>query len=168
MNIRLAGLTAGLVVVIAASAAAQRPAAVEGLERLKAMAGEWEAPGPDGGTVRVIYEVISGGTAVLERVMGDEHGGAGMVSVYHLTGDRLAMSHFCTGGNQPRFESPGLAGNDLRFALEPASLSDRGQGHIHHVAFRFDGPGRVTTDWDWVDGGVGDHRLTRQQTRVNR
>lgn len=48
MNLRLAGLTAWLGVVIAGAAAAQRPAAVEGLERLKALAGEWEAPGPDG------------------------------------------------------------------------------------------------------------------------
>jgi hypothetical protein len=168
MNLRLAGLTAWLSVVMAGAAAAQRPAAVEGFERLKALAGEWEAPGADGGSVRVIYEVISGGTAVLERVMGDEHGGAGMVSIYHLKGDRLAMSHFCTGGNQPRFESPGLAGDDLRFALEPESLSDPGQGHIHHVAFRFGRGGRVATDWDWVEGGVGDHRLTRRQTRVNR
>ncbi|MFN0180452.1 MAG: hypothetical protein ACKVZ0_16760 [Gemmatimonadales bacterium] len=168
MNLMPVGLAASVGVVIAGSASAQRPAAVEGLDRLKALAGEWEAPGPDGGAVRVIYEVISGGTAVLERVMGDEHGGAGMVSVYHLKGGRLAMSHFCTGGSQPRFESAGLAGDSLDFALEPESLSDPGRGHIHRVAFRFDGPARVTTDWDWVEGGVGGHRLTRRQTRVAR
>lgn len=145
---------------------AQGSPAGAGFQRLKALAGEWETVGPDGVLVRVVYEVVSGGTAVLERVLGAEHGESGMMSIFYLSGDRLAMSHFCTAGNQPRFESPGLDGTSLTFALVPTSLADLTTGHIHQVAFRFGE--QVESVWDWVERGTTDHQLTRRQRRVTR
>ena len=144
----------------------QASSAVAGFQRLKALAGEWETTGPDGVPVRVVYEVVSDGTAVLERVLGAEHGESGMMSMFYLSGDRLAMSHFCTAGNQPRFESSGLVGMGLTFTLVPSSVADLTAGHIHQVAFRFGDP--VESVWDWVERGRVDHQLTRQQRRVIR
>ena len=63
-------------------------------ERLKKLAGTWEATTPDGKSERVVYEVIANGTAVIER---DAHEGGTMETVYHLDGDKLGC-HFCESG----------------------------------------------------------------------
>jgi hypothetical protein len=71
-------------------------------EKLKGLAGTWSGPvgtvdGPKG-TVR--YEVVSGGSAVMEVLFpGDPHE---MRSMYHLDRGDLVMTHYCSAGNQPR------------------------------------------------------------------
>lgn len=135
-----------LALTVAASLAGQVPAPAA-FERLKGLTGTWEATGPSGESIRVIYQVISGGTAVLERVVGvAEHGPEGMTSVFYLVGDRLALAHFCSGGNQPRLLSSALAGDTLRFALIPESIANPAEGHIHAVEFRFSSNSRLDTE----------------------
>lgn len=135
-------------------------------ERFKELAGEWVTPYPNGDTVTIRYELISGGTAVMERVLGPEHGGAGMLSIYHAIGDGVAVSHFCTGGTQPRFRSSGV-GDTIRFQLDPASVAHPREGHIHSIEFRFLSGGALETTWVWFDQGREDHVLVRRQLRKN-
>src|ERR1700752_1450302 len=74
---------------------------VSALDKIKSLVGEWEATTPEGPTT-VKYELISNGTAVEERlgVHNEE-----MVSIYHMNGDKLMMTHYCSFNNQPRFEA---------------------------------------------------------------
>ena len=70
--------------------------------RLKSLAGEWEG-NTEKGKVRLSYEVISGGNAVAEHESGGEM--PAMLTVYHLDGNRLLLTHYCAAGNQPRMEA---------------------------------------------------------------
>lgn len=151
--------------LVSAPGSAQTPAAAA-FDRLKGLVGEWETKGPDGESVIVSYELASGGTAVIERVVGvAEHGPSGMTSLFHLSAGRLAVAHFCTAGNQPRFVADPTGGDTLRFALVPGSINDPNEGHIHEIQVRFRSGGVVETEWVWFDRGRRDHTLIRVQRR---
>lgn len=78
-------------------------------ERLKALAGSWEGPAKhesfdgspavDAGTVQFEYRLTAGGNALMETLFaGHPHE---MVTMYHLDGPHLALTHYCAAGNQP-------------------------------------------------------------------
>jgi hypothetical protein len=133
-------------------------------EKLRAIAGTWTfTTDSDHGTVS--YELVSNGTAILERVMNEEHGETGMVSVVYLDGDRLILQHYCSSGNQPRLVSPGLEGDEIRFTFEGASnLASADSGHIHGAVFSFAGPGPFASRWTWRENGV-DTTTARRHAR---
>ena len=66
-------------------------------KKLAALAGEWKT---EDGKASLTYEVIAGGTAVIERETAE--GRPSMVTLYHRDGDRLLLTHYCMAGNQPR------------------------------------------------------------------
>src|SRR6185436_9114629 len=82
-------LLAALVAGEGGVGAQSRPSARETFERLKALAGRWEASTTDEQNrplkAPVTYEVVSGGTTVLERIV---EGQSDMVSAFHIDGDR--------------------------------------------------------------------------------
>jgi hypothetical protein len=55
----------------------------------------------------VSYQLISGGAAIMERIMPPNE--PSMVSIYHLDGDKLMMTHYCSAGNQPRMQAEAQA-----------------------------------------------------------
>src|SRR2546421_9895375 len=71
--------------------------------RLKKLAGDWYQKDPAGKEPLVLrYRPISGGTALEETIMpGTEE----MVSIYHMDGDSLVMTHYCLLGNQPHLKA---------------------------------------------------------------
>jgi len=87
--------------LVRGSVLAQVPANA-GFEKLKTLIGQWEATTPSGTHGTVKYELVSDGSAILERIGGDEHAAMDMVTVYHPDGARLVMTHYCSAGNQPR------------------------------------------------------------------
>jgi hypothetical protein len=73
--------------------------------KLKTLAGKWEAT-TDKGKVTTTYQLVSGGTALLERMeMGAGHE---MITVYYIDGNRLLLTHYCEAGNQPRMRAPSI------------------------------------------------------------
>src|SRR5258706_16398214 len=71
-------------------------------ERIKSLAGDWTGTPPaemKGAPMDVRYRVTAGGNAVEETIMpGSDHE---MVTMYHLDGDKLELTHYCVIGNQP-------------------------------------------------------------------
>ncbi len=137
---------------------ADEPAATTGIdakvayERLKTLAGEWKVTetmgghGAHGG--KITYKVTAAGTTVMETFFpGSDHE---MVSMYHLDGDDLRMTHYCAVGNQPRLKL------DLK-ASKPDFYSfifDGGTGfdpakdlHIHSGRITFQTAGKVESEW---------------------
>jgi hypothetical protein len=139
----------------------QSPAA-QGFDRLKALEGEWiDADGVfgDKGKVAVTYRVSGGGHTVVETFpVGTPNE---MVTVYHLDGSRLALTHYCTSNTQPRMMSNGLEGNVLAFDyaggtnIDPARTS-----HMHSARFEFVSADEIKGTWQNWSGGKADHAAT--------
>ena len=85
-----------------ASSKSERSTDAAAFARLKTLVGEWEAD-TRMGKAHVSYELIAGGTALVERESADKM--PAMLTVYHLDGDRLLLTHYCMAGNQPRMQA---------------------------------------------------------------
>ena len=136
------------------SAGPDAAAAASGFERLKALAGTWAATGADGMTSKLTYEVIAGGTALTERCeMTHDGHPVTMLTLYHLDGARLLLTHYCMAGNQPRMEARTVSESEIVFGLVDATgLDTPEEGHMARAAWRFDGPDRFTSEWTFRSG----------------
>ena len=160
--------TVTVVFVLAATAHTQdKTPAVQGFERLKTLEGEWiDVDGVFGakGAVAVIYRVTGAGHTVVETFpvkTANE-----MVTVYHIDRKDVALTHYCSGGTQPRMRSKGLDGNTLTFDfagganIDPATTS-----HMHGVKFEFVSSDELRATWhNWQNGKV-DHSATFRVVR---
>src|SRR5579863_788708 len=119
------------VFVVLLTVAAMAESSAPAFEKMKSLAGSWEGKGSDGMAVRVSYRVTSGGSALMSEIMGHED----MISMFHMDGDRLLMTHYCGAGNQPRMVgtiSPD--GKTVKFDFVDATnvLPAQG-GHMAHL-----------------------------------
>src|SRR5215475_1793397 len=109
--------------------------AAAAFSHLKSLAGEWEAD-TQMGKVHVSYELVAGGTALLERESGDKM--PVMLTLFHIDGDRLLLTHYCMAGNQPRMQAkrfdPAIGEIEFQF-LDGTNLTP-GAGHMHNARFR--------------------------------
>jgi hypothetical protein len=138
--------------------------------QLKSLAGDWESKAPDGTKSRARYEVVSGGSAVVEHFESDALGPANaMVTVYYLDGDHLRLTHYCMAHNQPRMQAGSFdrSSGELRFAfLDATGLSSPEAGHMHDASFRFIDADHFTADWQFFEGGKPKMSESVQYTRV--
>lgn len=112
-----------LFLATAVAALAQPPwhTAFPPMNKMRSMAGTWQgrvldSPFRRNLPVRLVYEAVSGGQAVLERLkMGDSDE---MVSVYHQEGDQLMMTHYCSSNTQPRLRTRRYPADLSSFELE--------------------------------------------------
>jgi len=135
------------------------PAKVEpkaAFERLKTLAGEWQGQAGHGDQkfpATVTYRLASNGSVVMETLMpGTPHE---MLSMYHLDGAELVMTHYCAGGNQPRMKLDTAAStkDELKFAfVGGTNLDPAKDSHIHAGALKFEGAGLIS-DWTFWAGG---------------
>lgn len=79
-----------------------------------------------------------------------------MVTLYHLDGDELVLTHYCSAGNQPRLHAEPPAGDvralEFRF-LDVTNLAAPSAGHMHDLTLTFREDGRVTQAWTWIQDG---------------
>lgn len=149
------------------SSARPQSQAAASFEKLKTLAGEWQGAGADGKMRTVTYQLISGGTAVLETMT--PAGEPSMVTVYYLDGDRLLLTHFCSAGNQPRLRAASPAGEikklDFDF-LDATNLAPPAAGHIHRLRLAFQDQHHLAQTWTWREAGkemVDTFNLTRKK-----
>ena len=141
------------VMLLAAGAAGSQTNEPAAWGKLKSLEGQWQSTLSTGQTSTVSYQVMSSGSAVLEIINTLDEGN--MVSVYHLDGERLMMTHYCGAGNQPRMvASVGGDANHLRFVTQSVTnLKDPNSGHMSAVEFTFRDANHVTQVWTWQDHG---------------
>ncbi len=132
-------------------------------EKLKTLAGDWEAETSTGKS-QVSYKVISGGTALMETIREKD---TDMVTVFHPDGDRLLMTHYCSLGNQPRMRADGLSdgGKKVAFSYVGASnLSSPEAMHMSRMVVSFGDADHYTETWTLADKGK-EHTETFKLTR---
>ena len=158
MRVTLKGL--GLVFAVTLAAAAlvaeegHGPAAANpGFEKMKSLVGEWEGTANEGGQkmpISASYRLVSNGTA-LEETLRSGHD-TDMITMYVADGNRLAMTHYCSMGNQPRMRAAVPAGNvdKLEFRYVDAtnlSAADPSHGVMRGLVVTFKDPDHFSQTW---------------------
>jgi hypothetical protein len=139
------------------------------LKTMKDLAGTWEGTHIMHGKevpASIEYKVSSNGSTVVETMFpGSPHE---MVNVYHDKAGQLAMTHYCSVGNQPHLDLVTMEGRKLSFALSSADnthLAD--EGHMHDLTITISDSGHLQQAWSFFEkgqrGGVTTFDLVRVQ-----
>jgi hypothetical protein len=155
---RITFLAALLVMLLGQAAGAD-----DGWQLLKSLAGVWNAVASEGKDMRMSYEVISNGSAVMETMRAAD-GSPFMVTIYHQDGDALMATHYCAAGNQPRMRAkPEAAGTKqivFRF-LDVTNLKSPEAEYISDLTFTFTDADHVTQEWTSRGGGKESKMIAR-------
>jgi hypothetical protein len=139
-----------------AKAAAAKPQPPSKLDLIKKLAGDWVEIGEDGkptGKVVSTYRVTAGGSAVEETLFGGTP--HEMITLYHLDGDDLVLTHYCVAGNQPRMKAEKQTDpNKLVFNCDGGTnLKSENDEHMHHATLVFKDENHIQSEWlEYKDG----------------
>lgn|SRR5215469_9159023 len=133
--------TLALLLALAVTAGAQQTAKSTGVaafDRLKTLAGEWEASSTENGqavSAPVSFRLASGSSVLMsDLAAGTPHE---MITMIHRDGDDLLATHYCLIGNQPRMRA--ILGDDpntVAFEMKDiTNLVDSAAPHMIGVKF---------------------------------
>ncbi len=125
--------------------------AEQAFEKMKTLVGTWEATTEEGKKAILTYELVSGHTTLLERFVDEgSHQFTDLITMYHMDGDHLMLTHYCGANNQPRMHaesiSPGLKSLTFSF-FDATNLSSPDQAHMYKVTYKFHDKVHFTTEW---------------------
>lgn len=170
MRIRTVSMAILLLVGVGVEAGGRAPSppgeAAAAFDRLKTLVGEWESEGAKD-KARLSYELVAGGTALMERETAEKR--PMMVTLYHLDGDHLLLTHYCMAGNQPRMQARPFDAKtgELSFEfLDATNLASPSAGHMRSVAIRFVDRNHIDSTWRFYEGGKPTFTETARYTRV--
>lgn len=129
---------------------AAKPAAHAGFDKLKKLAGTWVAADDKGqptNQVVSVFKVTSAGTTVHETIFpGSDHE---MITVYHLDGDDVVLTHYCALGNQPKLKlDPKSPANVLKFDFVGGTNFDpKKDMHMHEGSIAIIDDDHI--EWSW-------------------
>jgi hypothetical protein len=152
-----------LLLILVASTGFAQTDAQKSFATIKSLAGSWEGKASNGMFVKDSFRLTSNGSAVMSELSGHED----MITMFHLDGDRLLMTHYCGAGNQPRMKATGSPdGKTVSFDfVDATNLASPQDGHMHRVVYTIDGD-RLAEDWYFVKDGKDIHEhfdLQRQK-----
>jgi hypothetical protein len=131
-------------------------------EKMKTLAGNWEVTW-QGKPDTMSLQVISAGSAIMQSDNKES-----MVTMYHLDGERLMMTHYCAAKNQPRMVAEvSPDGKTISFNfLDVTNLAGPDAGHMRHMVLTFEDANHFTEQWTFrKDGKDGSEtfRYARKQ-----
>ena len=127
----------------------------EAFERFKKLEGKWKGRSTKGWEETISFKTIAAGSVVVENSF-DAHPNETMMTMYHLDGDRLMLTHYCVAKNQPRLVATSFAdgGKTITFTfLDGTNIPTRDRGHMDKVIVRFLDDNHVTSHWTWYQNG---------------
>ncbi|HXZ28487.1 MAG TPA: hypothetical protein VEG08_10880 [Terriglobales bacterium] len=117
--------------------------------RMQKLAGAWEVVW-EGKPVTITFQSISDGSALMETQAAEN-----MVTIYHLDGTRLMLTHYCSAHNQPRMVAeadPG--GKTLRFRMiDITNLTSPQAGHMVRMVLTFEDDDHISEQWTFLENG---------------
>jgi hypothetical protein len=144
-----------------------QPAATA-FERLKAMEGEWiDVTGAFGVKDAVVatYRVTGAGNTIIETFpINTPHE---MTTVYHRDGSHVVLTHYCSGGTQPRMRAREIHGNIMNFEFDGGTNIDPAKtSHMHSVRWEFISKDEIKAEWhNWAGGKDDPEHLGRMHLR---
>ena len=143
-SLSLMGLALGLMAVLPNSAVAGTKSE-DAFAKLKTLVGTWSFAAENGKTATMTYELQANGTALIEN-------SGGMITVFHLDGESLMLTHYCMVGNQPRLRATRFDdANSLRFDFVDITGAKTDHGYISGLTFTWIDHDRINANWDYLD-----------------
>lgn len=124
-------------------------------ERFKKLEGSWKGRSTKGWEETVSYKTIAQGTVVVGTSF-DAHPNETMMTMIHLDGERLMLTHYCVARNQPRLIATSFAddGKTITFTfLDGTNMPSRDRGHMDKAVFHFVDDSHVSSRWTWYQDG---------------
>lgn len=136
-----------VIIVSTAICAVAQSDAQRSFDKLKTLTGSWQGKASDGMAVQVSFRETSNGSALMSEISGHED----MITMFHMDGDRLMMTHYCGVGNQPRMVgkmSPD--GKSITFDfLDATNVLSSQPGHMEHLVINISDPNHHTENWEF-------------------
>src|SRR4030095_12237207 len=145
----LAAMTSGA----AGHIANEKPAGALAFDQLKALVGEGEGNN-EGGPVKITYTLVSGGTALMERMQPAKE--AEMITMYSADGDKIVVTHYCSGGNQPAMKTETLKGTPNKYSFSLVSvtgLKSPDEGHMVGLGLTLLDKDHLKQEWTYLNKG---------------
>jgi hypothetical protein len=148
-----------------------KPAMQAAFDQFKKLAGDWtqlDKDGKPGDKVTNSFRVTAAGSAVIETMLPGT--GHEMVTIYHLDGDDLVLTHYCALGNQPRLKAERSADpKKLVFKFSGCTnLSSEKDMHMHDMTYTVIAPDHVRMTWTACKDGKSDHSATFDLVRLKK
>jgi hypothetical protein len=119
--------------------------------QLAGLEGKWVGKGSEGQPIEVTFRMTAGGSALMSEIHG--HGHENMITMFHMDGDRLIMTHYCGAGNQPRMKVSSADAKSISFEFFDGTNIGPGAGHMQHVTFAQPDANHHTEEWVFLDHG---------------
>jgi hypothetical protein len=140
-----------VMIVFSASWVMAETDAHKSFDLLKSMEGNWTGKNQQGESVQVTFRSTAGGSALMSEIHG--HGPEDMVTMFHMDGDRLLMTHYCGAGNQPRMKVISSDTKSVSFEFVDGTNIGPGDGHMQHVTFTEPDADHHVEEWVFLDHG---------------
>lgn len=144
------------VLILAALSAAAQSAGQKSYEAMKSLTGQWEGKDQMGDAVGVSYRMTGGGSALMGEISTSKPGHSeDMISMIHMDGDRLLLTHYCMAGNQPRMQATiSPDGKSITFDfVDGTNITSAQPGHMQRVIFTFTDATHHTEEWHFAMPG---------------
>lgn len=143
-----------LALTICASTALAQTDAQKAFTTLKTLPGTWVGDTPKG-PVQVSFKVTGAGSAVMSEITTAMHDHEDMISMFHMDGSRLLLTHYCAIGNQPRMQAETSPdGKMITFNfVDATNLASPEVGHMQQMVLTLLDENHHTEKWVFVDHG---------------
>ena len=130
------------------------PKSNPGFEQIKSLAGKWTSTTAGGKTDEVEYQIVSNGTAVMERL--HPHDELEMITMYSADGNRVSATHYCSEGNQPQMQTAAVTDASQKLAfhfVHVTNLATPESGHMDKLTLTMPDANHLTQEWIFVAKG---------------
>src|SRR5271166_7189091 len=147
----IAAVAAVLVIVLSATLVMAESDAHKSFDLLKGMEGNWAGKNQQGQHIEVSFRMTAGGSALMSEIHGQ--GPENMITMFHMDGNRLLMTHYCGAGNQPRMKIISADAKSVSFDFFNGTNIGPGDGHMQHVTFTEPDADHHLEEWVFLDHG---------------
>jgi len=145
-------LIAMVVIMASAKPAWAESEGAKTFHQLAGLEGNWVGKGSEGQPINVSFRMTAGGSALMSEIHGEGH--ENMITMFHMDGDRLIMTHYCGAGNQPRMKVVSADAKSVSFEFFDGTNIGPGAGHMQHMTITQIDPNHHSEEWVFLDHGT--------------